>query len=179
MIVLGLDISSATIGWSVLLKNSSGITLVDYGHLKPPSKKKAGDSPTTRINFAYDQMQKLVKKYKPDTVAIEDYAKKFSRGKSSINTILVLAAFNEACGLSCFRATGKEPVRMPVRTLRSLVEKEYKESIKDKDEVMTFCQKIFLNFKTQLNRAGKIKEECYDETDSIIVALGFLLEQEI
>jgi len=177
MLTLGLDISSATIGWALLSEIDSNISLISYGHLKPPNKKDAGANPTSRIDFAFNEVKKLIDIHNPDTVAIEDYAKKFSRGKSNINTILLLAAFNEASGLSCYRAMNKEPVRISVNSLRSVVEKKFGESIGGKEEVLKFCKKIFTNFNTKLNRAGNIKIECYDEADAIIVAVGYFITE--
>ena len=175
MRILGLDISSSTIGWSLLEVIDDKVSLIKYGHLKPPSKKKSKDNFALRLDFAFEEIKTLAS-MNADVIAIEDYAKKFSSGRSSANTILVLASFNEVCGLSAYKATGKQPVRIPVTTLRKLVKNEYQESVKDKDEVLAFCKKHFKNFNSVLNRAGNIKAECYDEADSIIVALGYYLD---
>jgi len=177
MLILGLDISSATIGWSLLDVDGDKYSLKSYGHIKPTSKKKADDNFSLRLNYAFDAITELVQKEKPDVIAIEDYAKKFSKGRSSANTILILSSFNEVCGLAAYRITKKQPIRIPVTTLRKLVKKEYNCDIDDKPDVLAFCQKTFNNFLTQNNRAGNIKKECYDEADSIIVSLGYCLDK--
>jgi Holliday junction resolvasome RuvABC endonuclease subunit len=179
MLILGLDISSATIGWSVLEFNEESYSLKKYGHIKPTSKKKADDNFSLRLNCAFDAITNLVKIENPDVIAIEDYAKKFSKGRSSANTILVLSSFNEVCGLAAYRASNIKPIRIPVTTLRKLVKKEYECNIDDKEDVMSFCKKTFNNFLTPNNRAGNIKKESYDEADSIIVALGYYLENKV
>jgi Holliday junction resolvasome RuvABC endonuclease subunit len=177
MLILGLDISSATIGWSILeVEVGQDIRLKTYGHIKPTSKKKSDDNFSFRLNYAFDAITNLVQKEKPDVVAIEDYAKKFSKGKSSANTILILSSFNEVCGLATYRVLKSKPIRMPVTSLRKLVKTKYSCNIDDKEDVLNFCKKTFNNFLTQNNRAGNIKKECYDEADSIIVALGYYLE---
>ena len=177
MLVLGLDISSATIGWSILDASEQSYSLKKYGHIKPTSKKKSDDNFSLRLNYAFDAITELVKNENPDVIAIEDYAKKFSKGRSSANTILILSSFNEVCGLAAYRVSKITPVRMPVTSLRKLVKTEYSCDIDDKQDVMQFCKKTFNNFLTQNNRAGNIKKECYDEADSIIVALGYCLDK--
>lgn len=177
MLILGLDISSATIGWSILKVDEGKYHLKNYGHIKPVSKKKSGDIFSVRLNYAFDAITKLIEKEKPNIIVIEDYAKKFSKGKSSANTILILSSFNEVCGLAAYRASKIVPVRMPVTTLRKLVKKEFGCSIDDKPDVLAFCKKTFNNFLTPNNKAGNIKKECYDEADAIIVSLGYFLDK--
>ncbi len=177
MLILGLDISSATIGWSLLEADGENFSLVKYGNIKPISKKKSDDNFSLRLNYAFDAITELVKKENPDVIAIEDYAKKFSKGKSSANTILILSSFNEVCGLAAYRVSKKQPIRMPVTTLRKLVKDHFNCDISDKEDVMSFCKKTFNNFLTPNNKVGNIKKESYDEADSIIVALGYFLDR--
>lgn len=176
MLILGLDISSATIGWSVLEVIDDKYSLKNYGHIKPVSKKKSDDNFCLRLNYAFDAITNLVRKEKPDVVVIEDYAKKFSKGRSSANTILILSSFNEVCGLAVYRESKITPIRIPVISLRKVVKKEFNCNIDDKNDVMAFCKKTFNSFLTQNNRAGNIKKEAFDEADSIIVSLGYYLE---
>jgi Holliday junction resolvasome RuvABC endonuclease subunit len=176
MLILGLDISSATIGWSLLEVAGDKYSLKKYGHIKPTSKKKSGDNFSLRLDHAFNAITDLVKKESPTVIAIEDYAKKFSKGKSSANTILILSSFNEVCGLAAYRASKITPVRIPVTTLRKIVKTEFSCNIDDKQDVLDLCKKTFNNFLTQNNRAGNIKKESYDEADSIIVSLGYYLE---
>jgi len=174
--LLALDISSSTIGWSVLERDANNITLIDYGHIKPPTKAKAakaGFGYSYRLNEIAKAIFELVQSIQPDTVVVEDYAKKFSSGRSSANTIIVLATVNEVVSLTCFQATGKEVIRIPVTKLRSVVKKQHQVDVKDKDDAMKLCKNIFKNFKTVNNRNGNTKKECYDESDSILVGLGY------
>lgn len=174
--ILGLDISSSTIGWALLNVHRG---LIDYGHLKPPSKKKSGDNFSLRLDFAFEEIKKLILKLEPDVVVIEDYAKKFTKGRSSANTILVLASFNEVSGLASYKVTGKQPVRIPVSSLRKLVKNSYHRIIDDKEDVLDFCKDNFKNFLPVKNRNGNIKKECYDEADAIVVSLGYILNHKL
>lgn len=174
--ILGLDISSKTIGWALL---SDKKELLKYGHLKPPSKKKSKDNLSLRLDFAFEGINNLVSDLSPDIVVIEDYSKKFTRGRSSANTIIVLACFNEVCGLAIYKKTKNKPERIPVTTLRSLVKKKYNMEISDKESVFKFCKNNFKNYLPKINRNGKVREESYDEADAIIVSLGYMLKYEI
>ena len=84
---LGLDISSSVIGWSVLLDDGQTISLDSYGHIKPPPSK-AG-SLAFRMSSAFDSVSDLFNEIKPDVVAIESYANKFSAGRSSARTTFI------------------------------------------------------------------------------------------
>lgn len=170
--ILGLDVSSATIGWALL---SDDIELLKYGHLKPPSKKKSKDNFSLRLDFAFVEVGNLIQSLNPDVVVIEDYAKRFTKGRSNANTILTLASFNEVSGLISYKLTGKKPIRISVSTLRTIVNNHYGEEINDKDDVLKFCEKHFDNFSSALNQKGNLKKESYDEADAIIVSLGYIL----
>lgn len=162
-------------GWAVLQELDSQITLIDYGHIKPLSKKKSNDQLSLRLNDAYEKISKLIDVSKPDIIVIEDYVRKFTKGRSSSQVIILLATFNEVVSLVAYQKTKKVVERIPAITVRSRVGKKYGVSIKDKDDVLKFVQQVFGNFKTTANRIGNIKEETYDEADAVITALGFLL----
>lgn len=157
-------------------RDQNTITLIDYGHIKPPTKakaEKAGFGYSYRLHEISKAIYELLAQTNPDTVVVEDYAKKFSSGRSSANTIIVLATVNEVVSLACFQILGKEVTRIPVTRLRSVVKKQHQVDVKDKDDAMKLCKNLFKNFKTVNNRNGNTKKECYDESDSIIVGLGY------
>jgi len=179
--VLGLDISSSTIGWSIISFDDKVIYLVDYGHIKPLSKSKAdkkGLGYTPRVDSAYKEIASLIKDKKPDIVSIEEYAKRFSKNRSTANTIIVLATFNEIVNLSCYHNLKKESFKYTVSNIRSEVSKAYKEKIKSKDDVFPFVEKTFSNFKPTKTRFGNIKKEHYDEADAIFTALAHIVIKE-
>jgi len=179
--LLSLDISSSTIGWSLFEISDKIINLVECDYIKPPSKAKAqkiGESFSYRLNFIFEAITDLIKKTKPDVVAVEDYAKKFSAGRSSANTIIVLATSNETVCLACYKELGKEPYRIPVTRLRSVVKKKHSVEVKDKEDAMALCKKLFPTFTTVDNRNGNTKKEYYDISDSIIVGLGYHILEE-
>lgn len=178
MKILSLDISSATIGWASL-ENSGTIGLLDYGHIKPLTKKKADGNLSLRLKDTRNKIEAMIKEQQPELIIIEDYAKKFSSGRSSANTIILLAVFNETVALSCYDYNGKSVERATVRTLRSYMEKKFKVDLKGKEDVIKFVKSYFDDkFTITLNRNNNIKKECEDEADAIILGLYYLLKEE-
>ena len=167
--VLGLDISSSTIGWATLEIDDKEFKLKDYGYIKPSKKKQ--HSQIQRLSLTYDEIKKLILEQNPDEIAVEQYASKFSSGRSTARTIIVLSTYNETISLCCFREFEKETYKYAPVTIRSELSKYFDKNIKGKDEAFDFVCKNISNFKTKPNRMGNIKKECYDEADAICVAL--------
>ena len=78
--VLGLDISSTTVGWAIFEIKNKEYNLVEYGNIKPPKSSKG--SLTFRASDYYDSLLSFLNEKKPDFVAIEAYANKFPRGNN-------------------------------------------------------------------------------------------------
>jgi crossover junction endodeoxyribonuclease RuvC len=68
LIILGIDPGYGTIGYGVIEKNGSKITPVDYGVIQTPKD----ESIATRLAMIYDSLNILIKKYKPDEIAVEE-----------------------------------------------------------------------------------------------------------
>ena len=166
--VLSFDISSSTIGWSLIEYDEDSYSLKKYGHIKPPRKF---DDKLEKLSKTYDMIKDLLNQLKPDEVAVEQYANKFSRGKSTANTIIVLSTYNEVVKLCCYRELNLIPYSYPAVSIRSRMSKHFNESIKNKDDAFDFVVKKVSNFNTILNRVNNIKKECYDEADAICVGL--------
>lgn len=172
--ILGLDVSSSTIGWGVITDSNVPI-LTSYGHIKPLNKKKAESKDqgyTPRLDSAYKEIRELVRELQPTHIVIEEYAKKFSANRSSANTIIVLATFNETVALACYHELNIEPVKYSVVEMRSKVSKALDKKLKSKDDVFPFVNEYFENFKPTKTRVGNIKKEHYDEADGIFAALA-------
>ncbi len=173
--VLGLDISSATIGWAIISFDDNSLSLKDYGHIKPPPSRKG--SLTYRAAKAYDDLIPFFENIKPDFVASEAYASKFPRGKSTARTIIVLSVFNEVVSMACLKALNLEPSRYPVVTIRSALSKFYGNKVSSKEECFELIKKQFPSFSLRTNRNGTIAKECYDEADAIATALTFIIKE--
>ena len=67
MLVLGIDPGYAIVGFGVLRYASSRFSPVEYGAITT----KAGDKYTVRISQIYEATDLLIKKHRPDAMAIE------------------------------------------------------------------------------------------------------------
>lgn len=66
--VLGIDPGTATTGWAVLEEKNGKTTSIAYGHVSTP----AYDSTAQRLKEVSDDLEKIIKKYRPDEAAVED-----------------------------------------------------------------------------------------------------------
>jgi Holliday junction resolvasome RuvABC endonuclease subunit len=173
--VLGLDISSATIGWAILNMDDGGVSLSEYGHISPP-KSKAG-SLTFRASKAFDEASELIAEKAPEIVVVESYANKFPAGRSTARTIIVLSVFNEVVSMAALRLLGKDPVRYPVITIRSKLSKLAGKRISSKEECFEFICDYFSTFTVRRNRNDNISKECFDEADAIAAAMAYYVKE--
>lgn len=173
--VLSLDISSSTIGWSTIEYNKDEFKLLDYGWLKPP--KKAKGSLSFRLNDTVEMITNLIGCHHPDEIAVEDYARRFSRGRSTANTIIVLSTFNEVVCLTAYRIMKKDVYRYPVATIRSQVGKLFNTKLVSKDDIFPAIESRASIFKKQLNRNNKTKSESMDAVDAIAVGITHALKE--
>jgi len=69
VIILGIDPGLATAGYGAVEKNGAEpLKCVDYGVIETPKN----ESTAVRLAMLYDGMAGLIKKYKPDCVAVEE-----------------------------------------------------------------------------------------------------------
>jgi len=67
LLILGIDPGTATTGYGLIDKQSSRLRLVDYGVIKTPAKQPGH----IRLQLIYRQLNKLMERYQPPAVAIE------------------------------------------------------------------------------------------------------------
>ena len=67
MIIIGIDPGTAAIGFGIIKKEEE-ISLIDYGCIKTPTNLTTAK----RLEELYNQLTKLIKKHKPDIMAVED-----------------------------------------------------------------------------------------------------------
>lgn len=167
--VLSFDISSSIIGWSKLSYDGNEIKLISYGHIKPKKDKCI----EKRLVDVENKIKEVCEKNKSDYYAVENYANKFSKGRSTANTIKILSVFNEVVNLTIFKTTGKISYRYPVVTIRSCIGKFYGKKIVSKEETFELLKNKFQNFKIVYNRNDNISNYCYDIVDSFAVGVCF------
>lgn len=65
--ILGFDPGFADTGWGVVIKNNNSIKYLAAGSIQTASKEEF----SKRLQTIYKEVNKLIKKYKPDLVAVE------------------------------------------------------------------------------------------------------------
>jgi Holliday junction resolvasome RuvABC endonuclease subunit len=173
--ILGLDISSATVGWSLIEYDDKTETLIEYGYIKPPNSTKG--SLAFRSLGYLKTLKKFLAEKNPDFIAIEAYANKFPKGKSTARTIITLSHFNEVTSMGCIEVLNIDPVSYAVVTVRSCLSKMSNTKITSKEEAFEYTSKYFKNFKKRNNRAGNLAKECFDEADAIAVCLTYIYKE--
>lgn len=174
--IIGLDVSSSCVGFSVFEYDKTEIKLIRYGHIKPPDSKKG-----TIIYRVFEYVKELRRLYnieRPDAVAIENYASGFSPGRTTAKTIIILATFNSISQMICLESLGYEPEMMAVSHIRSVVAKFIKRKSLNKEEVLEAMKTQFSLFIPRISKNGSIGAEAYDESDAICVGFAYCVENQ-
>jgi crossover junction endodeoxyribonuclease RuvC len=67
MKILGVDPGTQVMGWGVIETDGDDVSLAGYGAIKVPDKLPIGE----KLNLLFTELQKIILKYKPDNVAVE------------------------------------------------------------------------------------------------------------
>lgn len=68
MIILGVDPGLTITGFCILEKNGNTTNLIAYGSIKSDTK----DLMPNRLKYLFEEINKIITKFKPDALAIED-----------------------------------------------------------------------------------------------------------
>ncbi len=68
MRILGIDPGIALVGWGVIDSESGRFSVVDYGCIKTTSDMSTED----RLKSVYDQLDEIIVKYRPGSMAVEE-----------------------------------------------------------------------------------------------------------
>ena len=106
-LAIGIDPGTATTGYGLVrLERDGELVAVQYGVISTPKD----DSPSARLEMIYDGMNDLLKKYKPETAAVEKLF--FSRNVTTALAVgqargVVMLSLQKA-GIEVFEYTPKE-----------------------------------------------------------------------
>lgn len=134
MKILGIDPGTAIIGFGLIEQNKSNLQLLKYGCIKT----SANLSTAERLNILHKELSLLLKKYKPDIVAVEDIfffknlktAIKVSQARGVILLTIAKAGIPVAeftplqikQAVACYGRAEKIQVQKMVKTLLNLKE---------------------------------------------------------
>jgi Holliday junction resolvasome RuvABC endonuclease subunit len=178
MRILGLDVSTTTIGISVIDFDDEKASVIYIGYYKP----EKGLLPDHNFDFlnmlrlAKREIISIISEYKPDHVAVEDFIK-FMSGGSGAATIIPLAVLNRTLCLSITETFSQLPLHIcNVISIRTRIKKASKlTSLPKKDEIPALLETI-LNIeiprptKDVRGKSPRLMEEHYDMADAIAVA---------
>lgn len=171
--IMGLDVSSSTIGLSVVSYDNDKLEIEYMEHFKPPKKGNIFE----RLHKTSEYIASRVNELKPDEVALEDIVK-FMKGKSTANTTTILSAFNRVVGMTVFDQLKKPPYLYDVNFIRKHIKITDKNP--KKEDIPDLIEKVFdIKYPYFLNRNKKRAVENFDIADSIAVALCYIrIEQQ-
>lgn len=103
MLVLGIDPGIAITGYGIIKQKNSRNEVLDFGHIKTKANSELPD----RLIKIHDELYNLIKKYKPDAVAVEQiFFNKNAKTAFIVGQARGIAVFTAAeCGLQVFEYT--------------------------------------------------------------------------
>jgi crossover junction endodeoxyribonuclease RuvC len=106
MRVMGVDPGTVTLGYGLIESLENEVSLIKYGALKTDSRSSIGE----RLNFLFDELLRIIGKYSPEAVAVEQpFVAKNARTAFAIGraqAVVILAASRSH--LPCFEYTPAE-----------------------------------------------------------------------
>ncbi len=176
--ILGLDISTTTIGATVLDENGK-ILMTEAWEMK--NKKIFSDTfvKASHIKYKIKDLHKLTKG-EIEHVFIEKPLQRFRPGFSSAKTLSILSSFNGMVSWMCYDIIKKVPEYVSAQSARKLCGIKIPRGQKAKEVVLNFLIDNEPSFVVEYTRYGNPMQKYYDIADSIVVARAGLkyLEQE-
>ena len=173
--ILGLDISTSSTGWSLL---SSEGKLIEQSYIRL-DKIKNTMGKAAEVSKTLDRIKE---KYNITSIFIEENLQMFRPGLSSAKVLITLARFNGMVTLISYNVFGIEPEFLNVNAARKLVglkidRKDKSKSTKEKiiewadaelDQNFTWPKKIL---KSGPRKGTEIYENgCYDIADAYVIS---------
>lgn len=173
MIIMGLDVSTTTVGLGIIEVIDNNLKLLHYEFFKPPKLNKVGE--LGRLIKTKEYIIEKLDQFNPDVICIEEFSK-FMGGKSRASTIIPLAIINRTVCLTILEKTGKAPITLNVNTVRAKL-KLTKERPSKEEMPSIVAKHLGLDefpWQYKINRRTKLKEliiENEDIADSLSCAL--------
>lgn len=177
--ILGIDISTSCTGFAVLDEDKE-IVYTSFIKVKEPSKKHINEV----LLCFLPEIKKIKSTYDIKNICIEQPLFKFSRGKSTANTIVRLLQINCLLTYACELEFGFTPSHMASGTARSLVGVEFpaiwkkkgfkKTSKMVKAHLLKFLLEIYPDFSYGLTRNNTPAAGTDDVVDAVIMARAYI-----
>jgi len=173
MIILGLDVSTRIIGYTIMTDEFEVLDC-NYWDLSKI------DLMIDKAEYVYEQLKEIQNKYDITDVAIEECVSKFAGGRSSIKTISKLFFINILTQYQCFRIFNVYPSLLNVRRARNLADIKVNRGDDSKEVVFGIIKIRHENIVWPKMKRDVIRydKKSYDMADSVVVATAMLKESE-
>lgn len=167
MVILGLDISTSTIGWNIFENQN----VIKYGYIKLPQ----GENLITKLDVALEALEQLLKEHSIDVIAAEEALQKVTGGKTTANTVNKLIAFNFGLTYSLYRIYGIRPKYIPASTARAQskikIPRGLSKKPKEKKKIVIEAVKsLYPQIEFPLTKFENYKDFCGDIADSVVIS---------
>ena len=202
--ILGLDVSTSTIGMSLAMYDGKETKIIDVTHLKLKiSKSFKGIEALFEKNKLFIEKIKEYQQYPIDTVVIEEPL----TSSNNIFTVETLIRFNTLVSyhiykelnlipyyissydarkygmpqLMAVRKYNKKGEIYPITKIRHALKHNelvlfggYDWNVEKKDVIWNYISNLYPNIKWVYNKKGELSNENFDASDSLICILGFI-----
>jgi len=183
--ILGLDVSTKTIGWALF--NLDGSELLELTHFSPKIKPMPEDKIEVLIKKA-DAFQEHLKKYK-DVGITKVIIEEPLLNSNNIYTVATLLRYNTMIMKLCYDHFGLVPTFISTynarkfafpdlmgenKTGRKVLFGGYPKDINKKHIVWEHVNAVLPEIEWLYGRTGNLKKECYDMADAVTCIIGYI-----
>jgi hypothetical protein len=163
--ILGLDISTSMIGWSVFDEDQ---ILMESGRFKPNKKLSLEERAQSFGKFL---LSPQIQRFNISKVYIEAPFSAFAGGKTSAKTMSSLQRFNGMVSFISYQIFKSLPVLVKVAEARKNCGIKVPRGTKAKSVVLAWVDNKFEDFEITYTKFGNPKAGCDDEADAIVIGL--------
>ena len=163
--ILGLDISTSKIGYSIIDKDNKLIAC-SFKKFKPLALED-------RAELFYTFLLEIKNNHKIEKIFIEEPFSMFGGGRTTAGTMAKLQRFNGMCSFAVRRVFNQNATLISANKARKLVGLKIKRGEDTKKKVIEWCQKKYpRDFIIVLTNYGNPKPGTDDMADSIVIGLA-------
>jgi hypothetical protein len=177
--ILGIDVSTSCTGFAVL-DDDKNIIYTSNVKVKDPSKKHINEV----VDCFLGELEKINTDYEITSICIEKPLFRFTRGKSTANTIARLLQINCLVAYVCEKEFGFTPDHISSSTARDVIgvkfpeiwkKKGFKKKSNDvKQHVLKYVLEIYPDFVYARTRNDTPAAGVFDIVDAIVVARAYI-----